>query len=58
MKATEAKKVNRWMTFIHRAITIVLALITGTGLVKNDGAQKALEFTKEATVIGIEARTE
>lgn len=58
MKQTTAKKASRWVTLIHRVITILLAVITGTGLVKNDSVEKAIEFTKEATMMGINAENE
>lgn len=52
MKQTTAKKANRWTTLIHRVITIILAIVTGTGIIKNDKAEQAIELTREATTMG------
>lgn len=53
MKKEEAKKANRWMTLIHRVVTILLAIITGTGIVRNEKTGQAIDFIKESAVLTI-----
>lgn len=58
MKAETAKRASRWVTFIHRLITILLAVVTGTGIVKNEQTDRALDFTREAMQMGLEANAQ
>lgn len=51
MKAQEAKKMSRWVTLIHRIITIILAALTGTGLIKENKVSEAIKLSEQAVMM-------